>query len=740
MEDAANTAVAQRQHALSTETTPGQDYPANIDETAVASMVPLGYRQGEAMDETDDMAIPEAQPSPKPILVDRATRTGLCYDVRMRRHATIDSNDVHPEDPRRIAVIYDALVRAGLVDKSEFEGRDGEKSRFLYTIPARKAGKDEITLVHTEQLYNFIQNTQFMSDDRLLELSQEGDSVYFSQSSFLCAILSCGGAIDACTAVMEGKVKNAIAVIRPPGHHAEQKHPQGFCFFNNACVAAQVLRERYPKSCRKILIMDWDVHHGNGTQNAFYSDPNVLYISIHVHKDGKFYPHGGAGGYDRCGAEAGLGKNVNIPWPKHNMGDGDYIYAFQHVVMPIACEFNPDFVIISAGFDAAEGDEIGQCKVTPACYAHMTYMLMSLAEGKVAALLEGGYNLDSLAKSALAVTRTLMGDPPERNITSIPSKVGHDTVEIVVRQQARYWDCLAEKNLQIRSNSNAERMHDVIRAYQSEKLFIKFKMSGLHVLRDQISRSYENQVLATPDITGIPNPTTRKLELHELWLHDSVKIYTRWAIDKGYAVIDVNIPQFLTGIEDSDSDASRGKARSRRSKSVSEFDPMKDSRDLRKRSAEVIRNCEEVCIYIWDNYLELSTAKNLIFFGVGQAYLGVLNLLNSRECPERVKGVVQFIGDSPIKPVRGTIDMPQWYYSNSYNLVSPKHPVWDTYSLKKPRKKFGQLVKASSEWVNDMLRDHHTEVTRWVSEQLGELQPPAVEEELDSNSSRNFSS
>src|SRR5579862_1062553 len=318
MEDAINTEVAQGQFTISSGTTPGQEHSAGIEEVSVASTAPLG--QGE--DETDDMAISESQHSPKLTHVDSPARTGLCYDVRMRRHATIDSNDVHPEDPRRIAVIYDALVRAGLVDRSEVEGLDWERSRFLYTIPARKARKDEITLVHTDELYDFIQGTErksqkihsntllliggltykiVMSNARLLELSQEGDSVYFSHSSFLCAVLSCGGAIETCTAVMGGRVKNAIAVIRPPGHHAERRHPQGFCLFNNACVATQVVRKSYPKACQKILIMDWDVHHGNGTQNAFYGDPNVLYISIHVHKDGKFYPHGGAGGYDRCG-------------------------------------------------------------------------------------------------------------------------------------------------------------------------------------------------------------------------------------------------------------------------------------------------------------------------------------------------------------------------------------------------------------------------------------------------------
>ncbi|KAH0542594.1 hypothetical protein FGG08_003002 [Glutinoglossum americanum] len=724
MEDAANNAVASEQHAASTETTPEQHYIIDMDGVIGASTV--GYHQDESMVEYDN-ATPEIESSPKSPPRERPDpiRTGLCYDDRMRLHATVDTSDVHPEDPRRIAVIYNALVQAGLVNQSEVVGREEEDSRFLFTIPARMAEKDEITLNHTSELYDFVKSTNLMDNNLLLTLSSESDSVYFSKYSFECASLSCGGAIETCVAVMRGKVKNAIAVIRPPGHHAERAHPQGFCFFNNACIAAQVVQKAFPHTCRKVLIMDWDVHHGNGTQNTFYKDPYVLYVSIHVHKDGKFYPQGGAGGYDRSGAEAGLGKNVNIPWPKHGMGDGDYIYAFQNVVIPIAYEYDPDLVIISAGFDAAEGDEIGMCNVSPTCYAHMTHMLMSLARGKVVALLEGGYNLDSIAKSALAVTRTLMGDPPERNVTNMPSRAGFETIQTVIRQQARYWYSLGGKQVQVPKKVKAERMHDVIRAYQSEMLYTKFKMTKLQIFRDRISRSYENQVLATPDMTGFPDPITKKLELHESWLDD-------------------------------DYDASKGKSRpGPRSRAAPELS-WTNSSESKKRSVDVIKGSEEVCVYLWDNYLEyvvvlermiklsnrmqrVSDASSIIFLGVGHANYGILHLLNSRDCSERVKGVVQFIGDSPIKPVlRAVTDVPQWYFLNSYNLVASNHAVWDSYSTKKPKKKFGRLVKANSTMVNDMLRDHKNEVTHWICSQLGETAPPGSIEDVDVGSPKDI--
>ncbi len=165
----------------------------------------------------------------------------------------------------------------------------------------------------------------------------------------------------------------------------------GFCFFNNVAIATKVIQRKYregPDKVNKVLILDWDVHHGNGTQKAFEDDPSVLYISIHRHENGTFYPSGPYGDMTSIGVGDGEGFSVNVPWPSGGMGDGDYIYAFDHVVMPIAREFDPDMVIISAGFDAAEGDLLGGCLVTPAGYAHMTHSLDSLADGRLVVALE----------------------------------------------------------------------------------------------------------------------------------------------------------------------------------------------------------------------------------------------------------------------------------------------------------------------------------------------------------------
>jgi histone deacetylase 6 len=325
------------------------------------------------------------------------------------------------------------------------------------------------------------------------------DSLYLHRLTLYCARLSAGGAIEAARAVVLGHVKNAFAIIRPPGHHAEHNDPGGFCFFDNVAVAAKVCQKDYGEKCRKILILDWDVHHGNGVQQAFEDNPNVLYISLHVYADGNFYPSKKYGDYLHVGIGEGVGKNINIPWPSQGMKDGDYMYAFQKIVMPCAMEFDPDLVIISAGFDAAEGDLLGGCHVSPGGFAHMTSQLMTLAGGKVVACLEGGYNLKSIARSALAVVRTMMGEAPERLKDTEVSSAGVETVRLVERIHSQYWNCLFPKD-KAKSrlhNMGGKRLSDVLRSWQSSEWFDKFQMAEVPIHRSRISQSFKHQVLAT---------------------------------------------------------------------------------------------------------------------------------------------------------------------------------------------------------------------------------------------------
>ncbi|RAH49355.1 histone deacetylase hdaA [Aspergillus brunneoviolaceus CBS 621.78] len=646
--------------------------------------------------------------------------SGLCYDVQMRYHCEVrPTADVHPEDPRRIYYIYKELCRAGLVD-------DPESSRPLVSRPlkrinARNATEEEISLVHTPDHYAFVESTQDMTDDELIALEHTRDSIYFNKLTFASSILSVGGAIETCLAVATRKVKNAIAVIRPPGHHAEHDKTMGFCLFNNVSVAARVCQQQLGESCRKILILDWDVHHGNGIQKAFYDDPNILYISLHVYQEGKFYPGGDEGDWDHCGGGAGVGRNVNIPWPSQGMGDGDYMYAFQQVVMPIAQEFNPDLVIIASGFDAAAGDELGGCFVTPACYAHMTHMLMTLANGKVAVCLEGGYNFRSISKSALAVTKTLMGDPPDRLHSTTPSEAATTTVRRVMMIQSAYWSCMYPKAPQ-QEGHFTDRLHDVIRAYQSKQLYDNYKLTSLYIYRTAISKSFENQVLASPnyhqakpllvffhdppEIMSLPHPVTNKLEAHNCWLADVLlKDYVGWAVEKGYAVIDVNIPKHVT------IDPSSGKY---------------EDEDENRPTAT-----EELAGYLWDNYIEPNEATEIFFIGIGNAFYGVANLLINRETLyKRVNGVVSFVAENPVRAVAShtQVWLSRWYKDNSLVFVSHTHGVW-TSLQRKPSKRYGLLVQSPKAGLSEMLMHHKNEVYQWISERADVADSEEIEDE-----------
>lgn len=217
--------------------------------------------------------------------------------------------------------------------------------------------------------------------------------------------------------VLEGKLANGVAVVRPPGHHATCGCSMGFCVFNNVAVAARAaIREQWG-GARRALILDWDVHHGNGTQTIFETDSSVLYVSIHRYDDGEFFPGGTSGHFANAGWGTGRGYTVNIPWDCPGgrdgvPGDADYLLAFERIVEPICKEFRPDFVLVSAGFDAAVGDLLGGCQVTPGGFYEMTRRLQGLptAKGRVIVALEGGYNLKSTARSITACTSALLGD------------------------------------------------------------------------------------------------------------------------------------------------------------------------------------------------------------------------------------------------------------------------------------------------------------------------------------------
>ncbi|XP_047620437.1 histone deacetylase 6 isoform X2 [Phacochoerus africanus] len=355
-------------------------------------------------------------------------RTGLVYDQQMMDHYNLwDSH--HPEMPQRILRIMRRLEELGLAGR-------------CLALPARPATDAELLACHSAEYVSRIRATEKM---RTRELHREGanyDSIYICPGTFACAQLAVGAACRLVEAVLAGEVLNGIAVVRPPGHHAERDSACGFCFFNSVAVAARHAQAISGHALR-ILIVDWDVHHGNGTQHLFEEDPSVLYISLHRYDHGTFFPMGDEGASSQIGQAAGTGFTVNVAWNGPRMGDPEYLAAWHRLVLPIAYEFNPELVLVSAGFDAARGDPLGGCQVSPECYAHLTHLLMGLANGRIILILEGGYNLISISESMAACTRSLLGDsPPLLTLLRPPLSRALASIAETTQIHRRYWRSL----------------------------------------------------------------------------------------------------------------------------------------------------------------------------------------------------------------------------------------------------------------------------------------------------------
>ena len=275
----------------------------------------------------------------------------------------------------------------------------------MQPLPARAATEDELTVYHPR---TYIEGIRALADGG----PQQGSwgEVEFdtplSPGSFEAALYAAGGAINAADAVMRGTVHNAFALLRPPGHHAMSNRAMGFCIFNNAVVAAHYARRVY--GLERIMIVDWDVHHGNGTQDAFYRDPSVLFVSLHQHN---WYPRL-SGELEQVGSGAGAGYTVNIPLPA-GTGDRGYLAAFEQLVLPIGLEYKPQLIIISAGQDASWLDPLAQNMMSMAGFRQMSTYMHELAEdicgGKLVLLQEGGYSASYVPYCTAAVVEPLLG-------------------------------------------------------------------------------------------------------------------------------------------------------------------------------------------------------------------------------------------------------------------------------------------------------------------------------------------
>jgi acetoin utilization deacetylase AcuC-like enzyme len=310
-------------------------------------------------------------------------KAGLVYDPIYLEHDTGD----HVENSGRLVAAMSYLKETGIKEK-------------LTCLPPRPALVEELEMIHAPEYISYVKSKAEKGGGWL-----DPDTV-MSPRSYEAALYAAGGLVVAVEEVMNGKVDNAFALVRPPGHHAIHDRAMGFCIFNNAAIAAKFALSKF--NLNRVLIADFDVHHGNGTQDAFYADPKVLYFSTHQYP---FYP--GTGWMDETGTGEGEGTTVDFPMAA-GWSDEEYLRAFNEVLVPVARRFQPQLILVSAGFDAHWADHMAMMQVSAKGFAQMVMILKELAaelcQGRLIFTLEGGYNLQVVASSIKAVFDVLLGN------------------------------------------------------------------------------------------------------------------------------------------------------------------------------------------------------------------------------------------------------------------------------------------------------------------------------------------
>jgi acetoin utilization deacetylase AcuC-like enzyme len=320
----------------------------------------------------------------------------------------------HPERPERLKVLLDM---AGGLHRERLE-----------RLAPRQATAAELELCHDPQYVALVRQTAARD-------SYDFDpDTHASRATYQTSLLAAGGILTAADAVLEGEADNGFALVRPPGHHALPDHAMGFCFFNNIAIAASYLTQ--VKGMMRVMILDWDVHHGNGTQDIFYASSQVLYCSLHQ------FPHyPGSGSLREIGIDEGRGYTVNLPLPA-TFGDAEYLSAFDRVILPIGRQFRPDFILVSAGFDCHFRDPLADMRVTEQGFTAMARRLKRLAaeccQSRMALVLEGGYDLQALASSVRDVIEELGREADEPITGASPDREGW-LLDKVCKQQSPFW-------------------------------------------------------------------------------------------------------------------------------------------------------------------------------------------------------------------------------------------------------------------------------------------------------------
>ncbi len=307
-------------------------------------------------------------------------QTGIVRDDRYMDH---EMGSYHPESPRRLQAIYDML------DSPEMAG-------LFSKVNVRRSERDELLAIHSSEYIDMLASTEG-SDSTYLDPDTQT-----SPGSYAAALLAAGGLCEAVKLVNSRAIDNAFALVRPPGHHAERSRAMGFCLFNNIAVATRYAQTRL--GVERVLIADWDLHHGNGTQHSFEDDPSILYFSTHQ------YP--GTGACNDVGVGKGKGFTINVPLSA-GYGDGEYAAIYESILPLVAAEFKPELILVSAGFDIYRHDPLGGMDVTQKGFAALTRILMDIAEatceGRLVMTLEGGYHIEGERDSVKSVLRELAG-------------------------------------------------------------------------------------------------------------------------------------------------------------------------------------------------------------------------------------------------------------------------------------------------------------------------------------------
>ena len=345
-------------------------------------------------------------------------KTGIVTDAKYMEHC---AGFAHPESPERLEAIYKMLKKPPMAGK------------FVQILP-RPATIDELAFIHG---LSYIKSVAATAGDSFTSFDADTAT---TEESFAAARLAAGGLCNAIDSVVSGEVDNAFALVRPPGHHAEANAAMGFCLFNNVAIGAMHAMKKY--NMKRILIADFDLHHGNGTQHSFYEDNRVLYFSTHQ------YPHyPGTGGMAENGRGAGLGYTINVPL-RPGAGNEKYLSIFQKILKPVALKFKPELILVSAGFDIYEQDPLGGMEITPVGFAYLTRVLLDIADaccqGRLVMTLEGGYHIEGQAEAVKMVLQEMRDDT--RMEVDVPPFFGGDgsgredpLIRRVVEQISPYW-------------------------------------------------------------------------------------------------------------------------------------------------------------------------------------------------------------------------------------------------------------------------------------------------------------